>query len=79
MITPTLLSAILCAGGTNLDSDAAMVRLGDWIPRLGGSVTDGGGAIDLETNIDLRSRESTFLAEFELRPIDKLTFSLTAF
>ncbi|MBC8522939.1 hypothetical protein H8D29_03330 [PVC group bacterium] len=79
MITPTLLSAILCAGGTNLDSDAAMVRLGDWIPRLGGSVTDGGGAIDLETNVDLRSRESTFLAEFELRPIDKLTFSLTAF
>ncbi|MDP7008121.1 MAG: hypothetical protein QGI78_00965 [Phycisphaerales bacterium] len=77
-MTPTLLTIVLAFQGTNLDIDAATVRGGAWFPRLGGTITDG-GVIDLETTIDLRTRENVALIEFELRPIEHLTFSLTAF
>ena len=79
MITIFLITAILGVDGTNLDTNAATLRIGSWLPRLGGTVTDGGGGVDLETNIDLRTREDTLLFEFELRPIEHLTVSLTAF
>ena len=79
MITATFLTALLTMQGTNLDTDAATLRIGAWLPRLGGTITDGGGAIDFESNIDLRSREDVVLVEFELRPIEHLTVSLTAF
>ena len=79
MITIFLITAILGVGGTNLDTNAATLRIGSWLPRLGGTVTDGGGSVDLETNIDLRKREDMLLFEFELRPIEHLTLSLTAF
>ena len=64
MITVFLITAILGVGGTNLDTNAATLRIGSWLPRLGGTVTDGGGSVDLETNIDLRKREDTLLFEF---------------
>ncbi len=79
MIATSVLAAVLCVQGTNLDTDVATLRFGAWLPRLGGTVTDGGGAIDFETNIDLRSREDVVLVEFELRPVEQLTLSLTAF
>ena len=79
MISLVVVTAILCSTGTNLDADAATLRVGSWLPRLGGTITDGGGAIDLESTIDLRHRENTLLAEFELRPVEHLTLMLTAF
>tara|TARA_B110000196_G_C21099068_1_gene641627 strand:- start:278 stop:1063 length:786 start_codon:yes stop_codon:yes gene_type:complete len=79
MIATTILTIALCSQGTNLDRDAATLRIGTWLPRLGGTITDGGDAIDLEDNIDLRSREEIVLIEFELRPIEYLTLSITAF
>jgi hypothetical protein len=78
MIAMSILTSMLCVQGTNLDADVATLRIGAWLPRLGGTVANGGGAIDLETNIDLRSREDVVLVEFELRPIEHLTLSLTA-
>ena len=79
MISVFILASVLCTDGTNLEPDAATFRIGAWLPRLGGTLSDGGGDIDLETNIDLRKREDTLLFEFELRPIEHLTLSLTAF
>ncbi len=79
MIATPILAVVFCVQGTNLDTDAATLRIGAWLPRLGGTITDGGGAIDFETTIDLRSREDVALVEFELRPIEHLTLSLTAF
>ena len=67
MILPVVVTTVLCFEGTNLDTDAATLRVGAWLPRLGGSIASGGGAIDLESNIDLRHRENTLLAEFELQ------------
>ena len=67
MITAVLLTAMLGVEGTNLDANAATLRIGSWLPRLGGTVADGGGSVDLESNIDLRKREETLLFEFGIR------------
>jgi len=61
------------------EQNPATFRIGTWIPRLGGTIQDGGGAIDLETNIKLDNRETVPLFEFSLRPVEDITFSLSVF
>jgi hypothetical protein len=56
-----------------------MLRGGAWLPRLGGTITDGGGAIDFETNINLRDREVLPLLEFQVEPIDDVVLHLFFF
>lgn len=52
---------------------------GVWLPRLGGTITDGGGAVDFETNIDLRSQESIPVLEFQVEPVQNIVMSLSFF
>ncbi|MDP7005081.1 MAG: hypothetical protein QF718_02565 [Phycisphaerales bacterium] len=60
-------------------SDPATLRGGVWLPRLGGTVKDGGGEIDFETNVNLRDREVVPLIEFSLKPVTDLTTSFSFF
>ena len=71
-----LLSICLSTQGIQ---DAAVLRGGAWLPQLGGTISDGGGAIDFETNIDLRDREVLPLFEFEVEPIDNVIMELSFF
>jgi hypothetical protein len=79
MLVATLIAAAAVAQDTNLVERAAIVRPGVWLPRLGGTIQDGGAKLDLETDIFLRDREATFLGEFELRPVDHLTLEVSTF
>lgn len=79
MLAALLLAAAADAPATNLVEQPAFVRIGAWIPRLSGFVQDGGGELDLETEIDLHSHETTVLGEFELRPVEQLTLRLSAY
>ncbi|MBC8310398.1 MAG: hypothetical protein H8E83_07790 [Planctomycetes bacterium] len=76
MMFPLLLSICLSSQGV---SEPAMVRGGVWLPRLGGTITDGGGAIDFEANIDLHNKESVPLIEFTVEPIQDIVMSLSFF
>ena len=71
-----LLSFCLCTQGIQ---EPATLRGGLWMPRLGGTITDGGGAIDFETNIDLRKRESVPVLEFQVKPVENIVMSLSFF
>ena len=62
----------------SLDSQA-LIRGGVWLPRLGGTIEDGGTKVDFETNIDLRSRETVPMIEFSLAPIEDITLSMSFF
>jgi hypothetical protein len=77
MIHALLVTLIL--GLQNSEQPPAMVRFGAWLPRLGGTIQDGVGAIDLETNIDLSDQESIPLIEFTLAPIEDITLSFSVF
>ena len=57
----------------------ALIRGGAWLPRLGGTIEDGGGKVDFETNIDLRSKETIPMIEFSLEPIEDITMSMSFF
>jgi hypothetical protein len=57
----------------------ALIRGGVWLPRLGGTIEDGGGEVDFETNIDLRDRETIPMVEFSLTPIQDITMSMSFF
>ena len=71
-----LLSFCLSAQGI---PEAATLRGGVWMPRMGGTITDGGGAIDFETNIDLRNKESIPVLEFQVKPVENIVMSLSFF
>ncbi len=71
-----LLSICLCSQGVE---DPAVLRGGVWMPRLGGTITDGGGEIDFETNIDLRSKETVPMLEFQIEPVEDIVMSLSFF
>ncbi|MBT5136938.1 MAG: hypothetical protein HOH93_01925 [Phycisphaerae bacterium] len=68
----------LCLGTQGVQEPATL-RGGAWLPRLGGTITDGGGAIDYETNIDMRDREVLPLLEFQVEPIDDIVVALFFF
>lgn len=59
--------------------EPATLRGGMWLPRLGGTITDGGGAVDFETNIDLREQESVPVLEFQVEPVQNIVMSLSFF
>ena len=63
----------------NTNNTDALIRGGLWLPRLGGTVEDGGGKIDFETNIDVRNKETVPMVEFSLQPIDDVVFSMSFF
>ena len=71
-----ILSVCLCTQGIQ---EPAMFRGGVWLPRLGGTITDGGGAIDFETNIDLRDQETVPLIEFKIEPIEDVVMGFSFF
>ncbi len=75
MIT-ILLSICLSTQGVQ---EPAQLRGGVWLPRLGGTITDGGGAVDFETNINLRNKESVPMIEFQVEPIADIVVSLSFF
>lgn len=68
----------LCLSTQGIQEPATM-RGGVWMPRLGGTITDGGGAIDFETNIDLRDKESIPVLEFQVKPVENVVMSLSFF
>ena len=76
-----VLCIVVCLGfqeAQHVESHA-LIRGGVWLPRLGGTIEDGGGKVDFETNINLRSRESVPMVEFSLTPIQDLTMSMSFF
>ena len=66
----------LCTQGIE---EPAMLRGGMWLPRLGGSITDGGSEVDFETNIDLLHKESVPIIEFQVEPVQDIVMSLSFF
>jgi hypothetical protein len=71
-----LLSICLSTQGIQ---EPATLRGGVWLPRLGGTIADGGGAIDFETNIELRAQESVPVLEFKVEPVQNIVMSLSFF
>jgi hypothetical protein len=82
MLNILLLSLCIGAQDTEVAEVAdtpALIRMGAWMPRLGGTIEDGGGKIDFETNIDLRKKETVPLFEFSLKPTVDIAVSLSFF
>jgi len=77
MMTSIIVSLVL--GMQPVEHEPAMFRVGAWIPRLGGTIQDGGGTVDVETNIRLSARETVPLVEFSLQPIEDITLSFSVF
>lgn len=72
--------AIVLASCMHTTSESpAVVQLDHWIPRLTGTMSDGGGNIDFESNIDLHDQESTPTVSFSLIPINDITTSISVF
>jgi len=71
----------LCFGMQEVQRDEtpALIRCGVWLPRLGGTIEDGGGKVDFETSIDLRSKETIPMVEFSLEPVEDVTMSMSFF
>jgi hypothetical protein len=69
---------VLCLQAQGIETPA-MMRGGVWLPRLGGTITDGGGAVDFETNIDLRRKETIPVVEFKVKPVEDVVMSLSFF
>jgi hypothetical protein len=79
MLDLLLISLCVSAQDVKTADTPALIRGGVWLPRLGGTIEDGGGKIDFETNIDLRKKETVPLLEFSLKPTDNITMSLSFF
>jgi len=71
----------LCFGLQDVEptQPQALIRAGVWLPRLGGTIEDGGGEIDFETSIDLRTKKPTPLVEFSITPIEDITMTMSFF
>ncbi len=71
----------LCFGLQDVEptQPQALIRAGVWLPRLGGTIEDGGGEIDFETSIDLRTKETIPLVEFSITPIKDITMTMSFF
>lgn len=63
----------------DVEMNPASLRGGVWLPRLAGTVQDGFGKVDFETNIHLRQQETVPLIEFTLKPIADVTTSFSLF
>ncbi len=72
------LIVLICFSAQGVQEPATL-RGGMWLPRLGGTITDGVGAVDLETNIDLRAGESVPILEFQVEPVQNIVMSLSFF
>ena len=70
--------AIACCIQTVADGPA-VVQLDHWIPRLMGTMSDGGGNIDFESNINLHDQESTPTVSFSLIPTNDITMSISVY
>jgi hypothetical protein len=68
----------MCLIQTSADQPAVL-EIDDWIPRLAGTIQDGGGAIDLESNINIHDEEATPFISFSLIPINDITISVYVF
>ena len=79
MLDIVVLTLCLVSQDSKRPDSPALIRGGVWLPRLGGTIEDGGGKVDFETNIDLRSRESIPMVEFSLTPIPDITLSMSFF
>jgi hypothetical protein len=71
----------LCFGLQDVEptQPQALIRAGVWLPRLGGTIEDGGGEIDFETSIDLRTKKTIPLVEFSITPIEDITMTMSFF
>jgi hypothetical protein len=71
----------LCFGLQDVEptQPQALIRAGVWLPRLGGTIEDGGGEIDFETSIDLRTKKTTPMVEFSITPIEDVTMTMSFF
>lgn len=70
--------AIACCIQVGVDRPA-VVQLDSWFPRLAGAISDGGGNVDLESNIILHDQESIPAISFSLIPVDDITTSISVF
>ena len=57
----------------------AVLEFDNWVPRLAGTMHDGGGNIDLESNISLHDEEATPYISFSLLPINDITVSVSVY
>ena len=57
----------------------AVLELDNWVPRLAGTMHDGGGNIDLESNVKVHNEEATTFVSFSLIPINDITLSVAVF
>ena len=69
---------LICMSTQTFDEPAIM-RGGVWLPRLGGTISDGGDPVNFETNINLRSQETVPMIEFSVKPIENVEMSLSFF
>ena len=70
------LIVLICFSAQGVQEPATL-RGGMWLPRLGGTITDGVGAVDLETNIDLRAGEGVPILEFQVEPVENIVMSFS--
>ena len=73
-----ILLLVVCLNTQGIE-EPAMVRGGVWLPRLSGTISDGGSAVDFETNIDLRDKETIPILEFSVKPVENVLMSLSFF
>ena len=57
----------------------AVLEFDNWIPRLAGTMHDGGGNINLESNIKVHDEEATPFFSFSLIPINDITLSVAVY
>ena len=57
----------------------AVLELDNWVPRLAGTMHDGGGNIDLESNVKVHNEEATPFVSFTLIPINDITLSVAVY
>lgn len=57
----------------------ALLELDNWIPRLAGTMQDGGGTINLESNVIVHDEEATPFVSFSLIPINDITLSVAVY
>ena len=75
-----LLVMLLTLTGLNEEKcNLASLRGGAWIPRLAGTILDGGTPIDLETNVSMHDAEKSPLVEFNLNPMNSISVSCSVF
>jgi hypothetical protein len=74
------LIAILAACVIQTSSERpAVLELDNWVPRLAGTMHDGGGNVNLESNISVHDEEATPLISFSLIPINDITISVAVY